>query len=344
LSTSSEGETNTMRHSTFRVLGLATMVAMLNAPRPASAAEASFEGSWKWTMQRNGQERTRTLKIKKEGDKLTGKILADEREREVKDLKVEGDQISFQYEIERNGNTTTVKYSGKREGDAIKGTVQFGDTPRPWEARLEAAAAAAPAPAAAKAAPEAAGADGWTQLIHGKTPAESGWKLRKEPSEGHKNGWTLDGGVLKNSAPSIDILTEKTWKDFDLHVEFKVPKGSNSGVYLRGCYEVQVEDTAGKDITKTICGAIYGQQAPSVNAALPAGEWQSFDITLVGNKVTVVHNGKKVVDGFELKENTGGNLGLKHGDPGPIMLQGDHGNVEYRNIKIRPASAAATRL
>src|SRR5262245_18723157 len=179
--------------------------------------------------------------------------------------------------------------------------------------------------------------EGWIELIKGNTLAESGWKLRRDPDAGHKNGWTLKDGVLSNKAPSIDLVHEKEFKDFDLHVEFRYPKGQNSGVYMRGVYEVQVEDTHGKPLSKTMCGAIYSLKAPSENAAKPAGEWQTFDIQLVGNKVTVIHNGKKVIDGFEIPNKTGSAPDkIKHGDPGPLMLQGDHGDVEYRNIRVRP--------
>jgi hypothetical protein len=186
---------------------------------------------------------------------------------------------------------------------------------------------------------------GWVPLIKGSSLAESGWTLRRKEEGNQKNGWTIKDGVLANKVPagghSIDIVTEKKWKDFDLHVEFKIPKGSNSGVYLRGVYEIQVEDTHGRKPEEHICGAIYGLKAPSENAALPAGEWQTFDLEVRGNKITVVHNKKKVIEAFEVTKVTGGALEkVNHGEPGPVMLQGDHGDVEYRNLKIRPAEGA----
>ena len=236
---------------------------------------------------------------------------------------IPGDKLSFNYEVERGGQTFTVKYSGKIEGDTLRGEVEFGGSnARPWEAKRETKD------------------EGWISLIKGESPAASGWKLRREADKDHKDGWSLKEGVLANKAPSIDLVHEKDFKDFEVHVEFRYPKGQNSGVYLRGCYEVQVEDTHNQPIRNTMCGAVYGKKAPLENAALPAGEWQTFDITLVGNKITVVHNKKKIIDGFEIDGKTGGSLDKhKHGDPGPIMLQGDHGDVEYRNIKVRPITA-----
>jgi hypothetical protein len=286
------------------------------------AQGAGLEGTWKWSWtDQGGTEHQRVLKIRKEEGKLSGVVIQDGgSESGVKDLAVEGDRLSFSNEVSRDGQVRTIKYEGKIEGDVIRGKIEVGGQTRDWEAKREASAG---------------GKEEWIELIHGKTIAESGWKLRNPPDANHKDGWSLKDGILSNKAPSIDLIHEKNFKDFDLHVEFRYPKGSNSGVYLRGIYEVQVEDTYGQDKRDTMCGAIYGQKAPSVNAARPAGEWQTFDIHLSGNKVTVIHNEQKVIDDFELKGPTGGALNIKHGEPGPIRLQGDHGDVEYRNIRIK---------
>jgi hypothetical protein len=122
-----------------------------------------------------------------------------------------------------------------------------------------------------------------------------------------------------------------------LHIEFRYPKESNSGVYLRGRYEVQVEDNKGKEPSSTYFGGVYGFLTPNEMAAKAAGEWQSYDITLVGRKVTVVANGKKIICDQNIPGITGGALDSNEGAPGPIMLQGDHGPIEYRNIVITPA-------
>ena len=303
--------------------------------RPAPAAspvdEARAEGTWRWSWtDQAGTERKRVLKVRKEGGKLVASVSADDgEERPAKEVRLEGKTLRVLHSRERDGETVEVVYEGKIDGDSIEGTVTFGSVSRPWTPRRD-------------AAPPAEKSDGWTPLIKGYNLAESGWKLRHEPGEKHKNSWTLKDGVLTNTVPEgaggIDLVHHEKLLDFELHVEFRIPKGSNSGVYLRGSYEVQVDDAQGrKDLSDKMCGAIYGLQAPSVNAAGAPGEWQSFDIRLEKNKVTVTHNGKKIIEGFELKSETGGSLDeVKHGEPGPIMLQGDHGNVEYRNIKVRP--------
>jgi hypothetical protein len=122
-----------------------------------------------------------------------------------------------------------------------------------------------------------------------------------------------------------------------LHIEFRYPKESNSGVYLRGRYEVQVEDNKGKEPSSTYFGGVYGFLTPNEMAAKSAGEWQSYDITLIGRKVTVVANGKKIICDQNIPGITGGALDSNEGAAGPIMLQGDHGPIEYRNIIITPA-------
>jgi Domain of Unknown Function (DUF1080) len=172
-----------------------------------------------------------------------------------------------------------------------------------------------------------------------------------------------------------DIMTEQTFGDYQLHIEFTVPKGSNSGVYNRGLFEIQVSDSFGKPkVGWHDCGALYERAFPPDNLAKPPGVWQSYDITLKGKKLSLLWNGQLVYrdqdvrygetdrDAFErlnqenagkpealrvkLREENGryvgyfGEGGTRSGldgpdRPGPILLQGDHGPVAYRNIMIR---------
>ena len=117
-------------------------------------------------------------------------------------------------------------------------------------------------------------------------------------------------------------------------VEFRYPEGSNSGIYLRGRYEVQIQDDHGKAVDPLRMGAIYGFVPPNVNAAKPAGEWQAATITLLGREVTVDLNGKTIIDGQRIPGITGGALDSDEVTPGPIMLQGDHGPIEFRRISL----------
>ena len=167
-------------------------------------------------------------------------------------------------------------------------------------------------------------------LFDGKSTA--GW----HPS-GTTNQWVGENGVLRSPRSGSNLITDQKFDDFKLHIEFRYPKESNSGVYLRGRYEVQVEDSKGQDATSTYFGGLYGFLTPSEMVAKDAGEWQTFDITLVGRLVTIEANGKKIICDQPIPGITGGALDSNEGEPGPIMLQGDHGPIEYRNIVITPA-------
>jgi hypothetical protein len=151
------------------------------------------------------------------------------------------------------------------------------------------------------------------------------------------NKFRMVNGILVNSEAGGNLVTKEKFDDFKLSLEFRYPEGSNSGVYLRGRYEVQIEDSYGKDINSMITGGIYGFIEPSVNATGKAGEWQTFEITFVGRHVTLVHNGIEIISNRPVPGITGGSLDSDEGNPGPIMLQGDHGPVEFRKIVITPA-------
>ncbi|MFZ9002711.1 MAG: 3-keto-disaccharide hydrolase [Robiginitalea sp.] len=159
----------------------------------------------------------------------------------------------------------------------------------------------------------------------------SGWVPETKIIE---NQWFVKDGVLTSATQGVNLITEEEFMDFRLHIEFRYPEGSNSGIYLRGRYEVQVEDSFGKEPDSHYLGGLYGFLTPNENVAKKAGEWQSYDITLVGRRITVVANGKTVIHNQIIPGITGGALNSRESEPGPIYLQGDHGPVEYRNITI----------
>lgn len=148
------------------------------------------------------------------------------------------------------------------------------------------------------------------------------------------NQWTVVHGILTSAKPGSNLRTDKIFTDFKLHVEFRVPAGGNSGIYLRGRHEVQVEDSKGMELDSHHEGGVYGFLDPNENAARAPGEWQSYDITLVGRLVTVVLNGRTVICRQEIPGITGGALDSREGEPGPILLQGDHSSVEYRKVVL----------
>jgi hypothetical protein len=160
----------------------------------------------------------------------------------------------------------------------------------------------------------------------------TGWEPRNKRVA---NGWKVENGLLSNKTPKTDLLTDQVFNDFQLKAEFSYPRGSNSGIYLRGRYEMQIEDDYGDEPESHKIGGIYGFLTPRINAGRKPGEWQTVEITLVGRAVTIVLNGELVVDRQEIPGITGGALDSEEGKPGPIMLQGDHGPIEFRNITIR---------
>lgn len=203
----------------------------------------------------------------------------------------------------------------------------------------------------------------------------TGWKLRHPASDKRSSKWSVasavklkDGminqltgekgeGVLLNGddGRGIDLLSEATHGDCELHIEFVVPKGSNSGVYFQGQYEVQILDSFGKkdaELKYGDCGGIYNTAPPRTNASKAPGEWQSFDVVFQaprfgadGKKTAnakflkVTHNGVVIHENVEVKGPTTAALGGAEKPQGPLMLQGDHGPVAFRNIKMKPLAA-----
>lgn len=169
-----------------------------------------------------------------------------------------------------------------------------------------------------------------------------GWKLT---NPGQTNGWSVENGVLVNRPVQQkgkrrisygNLRTVAEFEDFNLKFEVNVPRKGNSGVYLRGIYEVQVSDSYGRNLDSHNMGAIYSRIRPRVSAEKPAGQWQTMNITLLDRHVTVELNGKVIIDNEPLLGCTGGALWSDEFRPGPIYLQGDHTAIEYRNIVLTP--------
>jgi len=149
-------------------------------------------------------------------------------------------------------------------------------------------------------------------------------------------GWEFRDGSMANAAGANNLVSEQSFWNFKLHVEYRVGEHSNSGIGLRGRYEVQILEDYGKPPNLHSNGALYSRIAPSENASKPAGEWQAYDIRLVGRQVTVVLNDRKVIDKGIIEGLTAIAGNADEGEAGPIILQGDHGPVEFRNIVLTP--------
>ncbi len=183
------------------------------------------------------------------------------------------------------------------------------------------------------------------ELFNGKDL--SGWTLSNPKKI---NGWQVKDGHLVNETPKLDfgaygaygnLLTEQQFTDFELTIEYNVPVGGNSGIYLRGMYEAQVVDQQSPMQGIQGPGAIFGRIKPTKNAGKPGGQWNTYVLTLVDRHVTVNLNGETVIDNQLLEGCTGGGIQANDTLPGPIFLQGDHTNVKYRNITLRPILQAS---
>ena len=149
-------------------------------------------------------------------------------------------------------------------------------------------------------------------------------------------GWRIEEGLMANQRRANNLVSKATFTDFRIEAEYKVADESNSGIYLRGRYELQVLDDAGDDASIHGHMAIYGRTPPRVNASKGPGEWQTMQATIVGNRVTVVLNGQTVHDNEVIGGITGGALDTNELEPGPIMIQGDHNEVWFRKIVVTP--------
>ena len=151
------------------------------------------------------------------------------------------------------------------------------------------------------------------------------------------NGWVVQDGHLINERPGNDLVSIQSFGDFKLNVEFVYPDGSNSGLYLRGRHEIQIEDNYGMSPDSHLIGGVYGFLTPHLNAARKAGEWQEMEITLIGQQLTLKFNGVEIISKQNIPGITGGALDSREGQPGPLMIQGDHGPIRFRKVDLTPA-------
>ena len=228
------------------------------------------------------------------------------------------DELMVSVPVQYERGTEELVFTGSRRADSLIGLVDLNGSTLPWSG--------ARAPSLKRDTEPT-----WGQPVPLIGSDLSGWRMRQDTDAGC---WSVSDGILKATPPCVDIVTDREFDDFQLRLEFRYPPGSNSGVYLRGRYEVQIQDDYGKALDPLRLGGIYGFIAPTDDAARPAGEWQIYEIQLVGRRVTVILNGTEIISNREIPGITGGALDSHEGSPGPLMLQGDHGPIEYRNVFI----------
>lgn len=315
-------------------MGLATMVGtagtvvaqeQINAvSAKATADQKELIGRWDITIDQNGSPAPSWMEVKLSGfSTLVGYFVATAGSaRPVSHVKFENGKFSFTIPPQWEGGKGDLTVQGELTATGLKGTITYPDgNSFNWTG--------VKAPELKRTAAPSWGKP--IQLFNGKDL--TGWK-----AVGAENQWVVNNGILTSPKSGANLISEQKFNDFKLHVEFRYKKGSNSGVYLRGRYEVQIEDSP-KDAhpSPVYFSGVYGFIAPSEINALGPDVWQSYDITLIGRHVTIVVNGKTVVSNQEIPGITGGALDSNEGEPGPLYFQGDHGPIEFRKIVITPA-------
>lgn len=301
------------------------LLATLSAASPVLAApvNTSIVDRWDITVHQPGREVPSWLEITRSGVRtLVGRFVGGGGSaRPISKIEYVNGRLSFSIPPQWERDDHDLIVEGILQGDSLSGTLTNPDGKSyQWVGHR--------APTLRRMAEPVWGAP--IQVFNGSDL--KGWH-----ASGSTNQWQVTSGILHSDHAGSNIVTDASYTDFKLHIEFRYPKGSNSGVYLRGRYEVQIENSDVEEPYNNQIGAVYGFLSPSEQAAKQPGEWQSYDITLIGRLVTIVFNGKTVICSQEIPGITGGALDSREGEPGPIYLQGDHGTIEYRNITLIPA-------
>ncbi len=289
----------------------------------AQSESGEFHGRWDLTLDMDGKEAPSWLEIKLSGLKtLVGSFVSnDGSARPISEIKYEDGVVSFSIPPQWQDSDNDLVFEGKLQNGNMTGTIQHPDGSRH-------SFVGRPAPLLQRTSEPSWGEE--IAIFNGKDL--SGWHADKD-----QNQWVVKDGILTSPKAGANLITDSKFMDFKLMAEFRYPENSNSGIYLRGRYEAQIEDNKGTPPASIYFGGIYGFVTPNEMVAQPAGEWQTFEIILIGRKVSIIANGKEIVCDQIIPGITGGAIDSYEGEPGPIMLQGDHGIVEFRKLSLVPA-------
>jgi hypothetical protein len=309
---------------------LLSVILLLGAPfisqiaLGANSTNDAFAGRWDLTIKdAQNVEMPSWLEIKAK-DGVPGAVFVGRwgSARPLPKIEINGDSIQFTSPKKEEGSKSDLVFQGKLAGNAIVGTA-LGPNGTPWTWTARRTPVLPPSTKLEWGEPRV--------LFNGVNFA--GWTFDNARRSG---SWSVENGCLVNHSAGANLITTESFRDFKLHVEVNCPTNANSGIYLRGRYEVQVEDDSSREPPSHHMGAIYGFLAPKPEQSRRPGQWQSFDVTLLGRYVTVIQNGQVIIDNQEIPGVTGGALDSREELPGPIYLQGDHGGIAYRNIILTP--------
>lgn len=281
-------------------------------------------GRWDLTVDNEDKDAPSWLEVKLSGfNTLVGSFVGSTgSSRPVSHIKLDKGKFSFEIPPQWEGGDGMFTIQGELAGEEIKGTIttskgntfNFTGVKAPYLVRTGEVQWGEP-----------------IELFNGKDL--SGWTTSSDNSQ-----WEVIDGILTNKKTGANLISEQKFNDFKLIAEFRYAEGGNSGIYLRGRHEVQIEDSPkDRHPGSLYFGGVYGFLSPSEIAAFGPNEWNTFEITLRGRMVTIIANGKEIICNQEIPGITGGALDSKEGEPGPIYLQGDHSAVEFRKITVIPA-------
>ncbi len=319
-----------------RIAFLLTAVAMVssvaysrneNSSSGASPQSAkAFLGRWDLTLTSAGHQYPSWLELSEENGKLKAEMVGRwGNARPLPSAEISNGHLKFVSPKEEEGSKADMVFRGILKGTILSGTVNGPDGKTwHWTGRR--------APSLKRT-----GTPKWGSpiaLFNGKDL--TGWH---ESKPGASPVWKVENGALVTPGNGPELINNSKFEDFKLHVEFNCGPESNSGIYLRGRYEVQVETDSIADPPNRRIGSVYGFIAPEPELPRTPNDWQTYDITLIGRRITVVHDGQTVINNQEIPGITGGALDSHEELPGPIYLQGsEKGHILYRSVVLTPAS------
>ncbi len=291
---------------------------------PAAQSVEAFLGRWDLTLKAPDREYPSWLELRQEGGQLKAQMVSRwGNARPLPKVDLSQGRLTFVSPKEEEERPDDMVFEGTLIGKTLSGTTT-GPNGALWQWTGQRAPAL-----------NRKGIPKWGKpipLFNGKDLA--GWKMKGTGT----TVWKVENGDLVSPGNGPELIHDSNFEDFKLHVEFNCRANSNSGVYLRGRYEVQIETDSIEEPPSHHMGGVYGFLAAAPELPRKAGEWQSFDITLIGRWITVVQNGQTIIDNKEIPGITGGALDSHEELPGPIYLQGsEKGHVAYRSIVITPA-------
>ncbi len=303
---------------------LAIAIAFLLCTAACYAQNQPFLGRWDLTLKASGNEYPSWIEISEDGGQLKALMVGRwGSARPLPKIQIENGVLTFVSPKEEEGSDHDLVFQGKLVGTSLTGTT-IGPDGTTWQWVGERAPTLKRASAPKWGKP--------IQLFNGKDL--TGWKMNKPGPP----VWTVHDGTLVSPGNGPELFTDAKFQDFKLHLEFNCGKDANSGVYLRGRYEVQIETESEAEPPSHHTGGIYGFLAPSPELPRKPDTWQTFDITFIGRRVTIVQNGQTIINNQEIPGITGGAVDSYEAMPGPIYLQGsEKGHVAFRNIVITPA-------